>query len=252
MKKMMTKYMTSFIFVLSIIFIVLGSKQILMTQEKESSSVSYTYERYVTEQQYSLAEQWLSTHTEEIDSMMYTENQQVQAIINELISHNLDTVMRDDVPASYKVNAARSLVIALDAIKQHDDPLWMKSKQALDKSLQSVIETGNYSSERLEDILTHWQMLQPALQIVLSEEDFSALNEAFSQLNVESVNAVQNTKAVFKQSQLIDVQTTTQGDPLSFYWIILMVGGAIIVTLSYVAWRKYKAEKKRKQKQPFN
>lgn len=32
------------------------------------------------------------------------------------------------------------------------------------------------------------------------------------------------------------------------YWMISLIGGLIILTLSYVSWRKYKAEKKKKKK----
>lgn len=37
-------------------------------------------------------------------------------------------------------------------------------------------------------------------------------------------------------------------DMVPFYFMLLIVGGCIAVTLSYVSWKKYKAEKK-KQKQ---
>ncbi|HAM81169.1 MAG TPA: hypothetical protein DCO80_10190 [Ornithinibacillus sp.] len=32
-----------------------------------------------------------------------------------------------------------------------------------------------------------------------------------------------------------------------FYWLILIVGGSIMSTLTYVSWRKYKGEKRAKQ-----
>ncbi|WP_047985298.1 sporulation protein YpjB [Ornithinibacillus californiensis] len=31
-----------------------------------------------------------------------------------------------------------------------------------------------------------------------------------------------------------------------FYWLIIIVGGLIACTLSYVSWRKYKGEKQKK------
>jgi len=35
---------------------------------------------------------------------------------------------------------------------------------------------------------------------------------------------------------------------IPFYWMILIVGSCIAVTLSYVSWRKYKGEQQRKKK----
>lgn len=32
-----------------------------------------------------------------------------------------------------------------------------------------------------------------------------------------------------------------------FYWVIIIVGGCIAITLTYVSWRKYKGEKKKKK-----
>ncbi|MFZ3578155.1 sporulation protein YpjB [Virgibacillus sp. DJP39] len=35
----------------------------------------------------------------------------------------------------------------------------------------------------------------------------------------------------------------------SLLWVIIIVGGTIIVVLAYVSWIKYKAEKKRQQRE---
>ncbi|MGY0691760.1 sporulation protein YpjB [Virgibacillus sp. FSP13] len=43
----------------------------------------------------------------------------------------------------------------------------------------------------------------------------------------------------------------TTGDMTPLYWMIAIVGGLIAVTLTYVSWRKYKGEvKKRSKKGP--
>lgn len=39
----------------------------------------------------------------------------------------------------------------------------------------------------------------------------------------------------------------SEDDLLPFYWLLLIVGGSIVCTLSYVSWRKYQGEKKEKQ-----
>ena len=37
-----------------------------------------------------------------------------------------------------------------------------------------------------------------------------------------------------------------------FYWMIMLIGGVIMVTLSYVSWRKYRGHKKNKRKRDAN
>jgi len=34
---------------------------------------------------------------------------------------------------------------------------------------------------------------------------------------------------------------------IPFFWMVLIVGGCIAITLSYVSWRKYKGEKNKKK-----
>ncbi|NBJ70506.1 MULTISPECIES: sporulation protein YpjB [Clostridia] len=38
-----------------------------------------------------------------------------------------------------------------------------------------------------------------------------------------------------------------KGQLFPFIWIVLLVGGCIGITLTYVSWRKYRGEKKNKQ-----
>ncbi|API90394.1 hypothetical protein J32TS6_03500 [Virgibacillus pantothenticus] len=38
-----------------------------------------------------------------------------------------------------------------------------------------------------------------------------------------------------------------KGQLFPFIWIVLIVGGCIGITLTYVSWRKYRGEKKNKQ-----
>ncbi|CQR46680.1 Sporulation protein YpjB (SpoYpjB) [Paraliobacillus sp. PM-2] len=251
----MNRYLNSQFYRLIFIVIattLIGLGFVAVTNAMESSSVSYSYERYVSEKRYDRAEQWLENHTSEIEALMQSANGEKQTVLKELIRHNLEIINRSDIAHNYKLNNARSLVIAIDAIEKPNHPLLVKSKQALDKSLESVLASGDFSQQKINNILTHWEMLKPALQVALDKDEFQQLDLLFSNLGKETLNIKEDTESVFKYSQLIDIHTTTaQGDPLSFYWIILMVGGIIIITLSYVAWKKYKGEKKRKQKQPY-
>jgi membrane protein implicated in regulation of membrane protease activity len=49
--------------------------------------------------------------------------------------------------------------------------------------------------------------------------------------------------------EVVSADDTKKGndDLFPFYWLMVIVGGSIASTLSYVSWRKYKGEKKEKQ-----
>jgi len=37
-----------------------------------------------------------------------------------------------------------------------------------------------------------------------------------------------------------------------FYWMIMLIGGIIIITLSYVSWKKYKGDQKKRRNRDAN
>ena len=39
---------------------------------------------------------------------------------------------------------------------------------------------------------------------------------------------------------------------ISYYWLILIIGGLILITLTYVSWRKYKGTIKQKKNRGAN
>ena len=44
----------------------------------------------------------------------------------------------------------------------------------------------------------------------------------------------------------------TASSMVPFYWMIMLIGGIILTTLSYVSWRKYKGHKKSDKKRGTN
>lgn len=66
-------------------------------------------------------------------------------------------------------------------------------------------------------------------------------------LSVFSVIKLNHTYANARSNLDYDVSTM-----VPFYWMILIIGGLILITLSYVSWRKYKGTIKRKKNREAN
>lgn len=50
-----------------------------------------------------------------------------------------------------------------------------------------------------------------------------------------------------------DMQVTKKNfEMIPFFWVVGIIGGCIGLTLAYVSWRKYQAEKKKQQKKNPN
>ncbi len=47
-------------------------------------------------------------------------------------------------------------------------------------------------------------------------------------------------------------QNKSNSEMIPFYWMIVIVGGCIALTLTYVSWRKYKGEQKKRLKKDKN
>lgn len=60
---------------------------------------------------------------------------------------------------------------------------------------------------------------------------------------------IQLNKAYANVNHFTDEATSSM---IPFYWMIMLIGGIIITTLSYVSWRKYKGHKKITQKRDEN
>ncbi len=61
------------------------------------------------------------------------------------------------------------------------------------------------------------------------------------------VNIFMSKAAHANASNWVQPVTEQKGQLFPFIWILLIVGGCIGITLTYVSWRKYKGEKKSKQ-----
>ncbi|WP_157967828.1 sporulation protein YpjB [Paraliobacillus sp. X-1268] len=223
----------------------------LDADEIEASSIAYQYERYITEERYQMANNWLKENQEVIRLAANTDHEKSQAVIGELIHENLEIVNDTSIGRVEKLHTAMSLVIALDALEHNQQPIWVKTKESLHQTVESVLAEGLASDSKRKEIISQWEIIQPTLSIMLEEEDYYELVSSYNRLyDVRSETNMEPFQVVFRQAELMDITIPAQQSAyLSFYWIILIVGGVIILTLTYVAWRKYKGQKKKKQKQ---
>ncbi|MFC4557372.1 sporulation protein YpjB [Virgibacillus kekensis] len=58
--------------------------------------------------------------------------------------------------------------------------------------------------------------------------------------------------ADFKNSAVLLTEANTGTEMAPFYWMVIIVGGCIAATLTYVSWRKYRGEKKKQMNKDSN
>ena len=62
-----------------------------------------------------------------------------------------------------------------------------------------------------------------------------------------SIVQLNKTYAIDRFKQEVELSSI-----VPFYWMILLIGGIIVIALTYVAWRKYRGHKLRKKRDTNN
>ena len=105
-----------------------------------------------------------------------------------------------------------------------------------------------YFNEKLNSFLALYEVVYPSMKIDVSSERIQKLDTRINfvdQYRVEILtdnDARQELLVLETELQTIfDGLTEDEADP-SLWWVIISTGSIIILTLSYVGWRKYRGE----------
>lgn len=73
-------------------------------------------------------------------------------------------------------------------------------------------------------------------------------------INISSIAVYIGVITFFSQYKFLQISIERQGHPLlssmvPFFSLVILIGGSIVITLSYVSWRKYKGTEYQKKMQ---
>lgn len=155
-----------------------------------------------------------------------------------------------------RIHNVTSFRLAIDALTSEHHPLWLQMEEKVMYSLQSLEEAiaeedDRMYQHRLNEFLRHYNQLRPALLIHIKQDDFQRIDsqivylEKRRQQNVEKETMQAHLKMMETEwSTLFNQVKEDSADP-SLWWVMIAIGGMITLSLSYVGWRKYKAEKQK-------
>ncbi|MCT2537370.1 sporulation protein YpjB [Aquibacillus koreensis] len=213
------------------------------------SQTIYQYDRYVTEERFQQAYTLLSNHEHELSTLFERLDDDVKSELNQLVTNNLNVVREQSFSNQYKSRQAQTLLLAVDAIENAKNPLWMTWKYRLQTTLNEYVEAEEVSKDQIDQVIEEWEIMKPALHVALEPDQFSELTASFQTLSEYDrlSGGSDELKTVFYQTQLIEKLSASSKGRLNFIWLLSVVGGCITVTLSYVTWKKYKGEKQNEQ-----
>ncbi|MCM2674350.1 sporulation protein YpjB [Alkalicoccobacillus plakortidis] len=150
-----------------------------------------------------------------------------------------------------RIDRVTSFRLAVDAVSNDSQPLWLYSESTLLKAAEELKEialdpTSDQFYQQLNEINRQYQVIRPALSIqaasdlYLLDQQLDAILSSKEQLNAD-------TRTAYAEQLKEDIETMyedydkDEADP-SLWWIMFTIGGMILFSLSYVGWRKYRAD----------
>ncbi|MED1205010.1 sporulation protein YpjB [Heyndrickxia acidicola] len=152
-----------------------------------------------------------------------------------------------------KLNKVTTFRLVTDALNSRYQPLWTDMESpvmsAFDEA-KAAAKKGDIEAYyfRLNQFLVQYNIIEPSLKVDIPFETVQRLDAEVNYL--DNYRTSEGTDRQLKQmnqlgTDLKDVfnqMSQDQTDP-SLWWVIFTTGGIIILTLSYVGWRKYLGQK---------
>lgn len=174
----------------------------------------------------------------------------------------VEAISNTSLNSNERVNTVTKFRLAVDAVSSGKQPLWTQMEEPVMTTyteMKEALQAGDKRAyeEKMDSFLSLYQIIYPSLKLDVGTQQFQKLNTLVEfigtyRLQVFS-NGGQQEELTTLQSELEDVFNQVyedEADP-SLWWVIISTGSIIILTLSYVAVRKYvgeKGEQKRKRK----
>ncbi|WP_062046824.1 sporulation protein YpjB [Bacillus sp. JCM 19034] len=155
-----------------------------------------------------------------------------------------------------RIRAVTSFRLAVDALSSEYHPLWLHTEDAVISALTDMELAISEESEqtfqlRLNQFLNQYEMIRPALFIDTDPQQLQKLDAQITYLERNRMGDVKQEHLtdhlILMQEEWTNLYKRVKEDNTdpSFWWVIFTIGSMITISLTYVGWRKYRAEQKR-------
>jgi len=202
---------------------------------------------YFSDQFSSITGKERSLSADELRIITLSHDEAVQATANATMNHN------------EKINRVTKFRLVIDAITNRYQPLWTELESPIMSTFGQVKEavySGDQDqfNENFNSFLSLYDIIYPSMKINVDFEKVQQIDARISfidqyrpQVLTESAGQQQIEALEADLQGLFDDLTEDEADP-SLWWVIISTGSIIILTLSYVGWRKYKGEQEQKER----
>lgn len=155
-----------------------------------------------------------------------------------------------------RIQAVTKFRLVVDAVNSEYQPLWTEMEYSVMTTFQSMKESvKNGDNEAfqayLDQFLAKYEVIHPSIMLDLEVAESEKINSFVTFLdkyrneflgNESRMEHIQTMEEEF--IKMFKQMKEDDADP-SLIWVMISTGSIIILTLSYVGWRKYKGDKEK-------
>lgn len=171
-------------------------------------------------------------------------------------AHNeaVEAMASPDLNHIQRMNTMTKFRLAIDAVTSSHQPLWTDMEEPIMTVFAGMKEAAIKGDSQefhshLNSFLVLYEVIYPSMKLDVAFEKVQEIDTRVSFIDqyrpsVLTEPTSQGELSLLEQDlkDLFDGVTEDEADP-SLWWVIITTGSIILVTLSYVGWRKYKGEK---------
>lgn len=157
-----------------------------------------------------------------------------------------------------RMNRVTKFRLVMDALTSSRQPLWAEMKEPV-MTVFNEVKTAAYGGDsdrfhaKLNSFLSLYDVIYPSMKIDIAAERLQTLDsrvtfiDHYRQQVLTSASSQEELEALGADlTNIFDEMTEDEADP-SLWWVMFSTGSIIILTLSYVGWRKYKGDQEKKR-----
>lgn len=179
-------------------------------------------------------------------------------IVNTSRDEAMEAAVSTDMRYEERINKLTKFRLVIDAIATSHQPLWTEMESPILTAFHHAKEaavtgkTADFHSS-FNHFLSLYNIIYPSMKIDVPAENIQRLDARIKFIDEYRTQILNNVESQKELDQLdTDLKNLFAGmeedeaDP-SIWWVIISTGSIIIMTLSYVGWRKYQGEKDAKK-----
>ncbi len=164
-----------------------------------------------------------------------------------------EAVANGDLGHAERMNRVTKFRLVIDAIASTHQPLWAEMEDPI-MTVFNDMKTAVYEGDNdqfqsnLNSFLALYNVIQPSMKIDINPETIQKVDAKVSFIDqyrpqvLQEASSREELEALESDLQnIFDDMTEDEADP-SLWWVMISTGSIIILTLSYVGWRKYKGD----------